>query len=140
VRAGPDVNVYVSAFINPAGSPGRVLAGGHDGRVTLCISEGIMADLAGVLTRPHVVRALGWPTGAVADALRNLRDLALMVEPAIVQAVATDPDDDVVLGTAIAAYADDVISGDRHPLDLGVYRDIQIVTPRQFVAMLDGAP
>jgi len=78
----------------------------------------------GVLVRPHVVRALGWPTGAVAAALRNPRDFALMVEPEIVRAVAADPDDDMVLGTAIAAHADFVISGDRHLLGLGVFRDI----------------
>ena len=37
-------------------------------------------------------------------------------------------DDDVVIGTALAAKADLIVSGDSHLLGLGAYREILIVT------------
>ena len=43
-----------------------------------------------------------------------------------------DPDDAVVLATAIAAEATCIVTGDKDLLVLGAYRDIAILTPRAF--------
>ncbi len=39
------------------------------------------------------------------------------------------PDDDQVVAAAIFAQADIIVTGDRHLLSLGSYRNIRIVTP-----------
>jgi predicted nucleic acid-binding protein len=52
--------------------------------------------------------------------------------------VRRDADDDIVLGTAMAAGADLLVTGDNDLLVLGTYAGIKIVTPRQFVERLDG--
>jgi len=47
-------------------------------------------------------------------------------------AISRDPDDDVVLGTAVAGRCDCLISGDNDLLDLQSYQDIPIIPPNAF--------
>jgi predicted nucleic acid-binding protein len=51
-----------------------------------------------------------------------------MVHPIAVPRIATDPDDDVVIGTALAARAAMVVTGDRLLLDLNVYEGVRILS------------
>lgn len=77
-------------------------------------------------------------TPAVTRFLKLLRSQVRLVEPvALPSTICRDPDDDVVLGTALAAAADVIVTGDRDLLVLGVYEGIRIQTPRQF---LEGLP
>ena len=62
----------------------------------------------------------------------------MRVIPEAVQA-ARDPADDPILGTAVAASADYLVTGDRDLLDLGSFRGIPITTARQFLDLLEGA-
>jgi len=45
-----------------------------------------------------------------------------------------DPSDDLFLHCAVAAHARYIISGDRHLLELKVYRRIKILNPADFLA------
>ena len=51
--------------------------------------------------------------------------------------VCRDPDDDIVLATALAAKAGVVISGDDDLLCLKTQQGIRIQSPRQFLEELD---
>jgi hypothetical protein len=65
--------------------------------------------------------------------VRLLRTRLEVVEPvALGVRVCRDPDDDVVLGTAVAGRCDAIVTGDKDLLDLISYRDIAIVSPRGF--------
>jgi len=78
-------------------------------------------------------------TPAVALFLALLREQTTLVDPFVLpQSVCRDPDDDVVLGTAMAAGADVIVTGDKDLLVLGAYEGIGIETPRQFLEGLDG--
>jgi predicted nucleic acid-binding protein len=56
-----------------------------------------------------------------------------VVEPvALDSPVCRDPDDDVVLGTAIAGRCQAIVIGDGDLLELVTHRDIAIVSPRAF--------
>ena len=72
--------------------------------------------------------------GAQADqTVRLLRTRFEVVEPvALEEAMSRDPDDDVVLGTAIAGRCDAIVTGDKDLLDLVSCRGIAIVSPRGF--------
>lgn len=62
---------------------------------------------------------------------------ATWVEPeALDKPVCRDPDDDWVLATAIAGGAELIVTGDEDLLALGAYRDVAILTPRQFLERL----
>ena len=73
-------------------------------------------------------------TGAQADqTVRLLRTRFEVVEPvALEHPVYRDPDDDVVLGTAIAGRCVAIVTGDRDLLDLVTHREIKVVSPRGF--------
>jgi len=131
-----DTNVYVSAFIKPSSPPGRILDALVAARFDVVLSDAILNEVTGVLDRPQVARYLRRPPLWTAEFLVALRRAARLVEPTIVRAVAADPADDLILGTAIAGAADYLVSGNNHLLDLGSFQGIPIVTPRQFLDIL----
>jgi putative PIN family toxin of toxin-antitoxin system len=51
--------------------------------------------------------------------------------------VCRDHDDDAVLATAIAGHADIILTGDEDLLVLGDYQGMRILSPRQFVELMD---
>ena len=55
-----------------------------------------------------------------------------------VSGICADPKDDMVLESALAAKATHIVSGDRrHLLPLREFRGIQIVTPAEFIDVLE---
>lgn len=50
------------------------------------------------------------------------------------EAICRDPDDDWVLATAREGRAEAIVSGDADSLTLTSYADIEVLSPRQFVA------
>ena len=50
------------------------------------------------------------------------------MRPVPVQRLAPDPDDDLVIGTALAAKANFVVTGDRTLLSVGEYEGVRIVS------------
>lgn len=97
----------------------------------LASSEALLAELDATLQEKFAI------TPAVALFLKLLRNHVRLVEPfALPAAICRDPDDDVVLGTAMAAGADAIVTGDKDLLVLGSYEGIRIQTPRQFLESL----
>lgn len=77
-------------------------------------------------------------TPATAAFLKAYRALARVVEPApLEKPVCRDPDDDMVLATAVAASATLIVTGDEDLLALGSYAAIAIVPPRRLLEILD---
>ena len=59
---------------------------------------------------------------------------AIIVDaPALDGPVSADPDDDMFLAAALAAQAPVIVSGDRDLLDVSGWRDIAVLSPRQFL-------
>lgn len=65
------------------------------------------------------------------------RDRLRMIEPVeLPKPVCRDPDDDMVLATAIAAQANAIISGNKDLLVIKRYAGVAIVSPRQFLEVI----
>jgi uncharacterized protein len=95
-----------------------------------------------VLLRPKIMGRYRHSAQDVAEYRALLGEFAEVVGdlPALRGAVPLDAKDDVIVATAVAAKADYLVTGDRrHLLSLGAYEGIRIVTPRQFLGILDGA-
>jgi len=67
---------------------------------------------------------------AVADLVGLYAEIADVVIPIAIPRTAPDPDDDVVLGTAIAATVDYVVTGDRALLSVTEFRGVRIASVR----------
>jgi predicted nucleic acid-binding protein len=63
-------------------------------------------------------------------------DLVAVALTAVVQGVATHPEDDVILATAASARADYLVTGDRQLQALGKFGSTRIVSPREFLDLL----
>lgn len=66
----------------------------------------------------------------------DLVSVAITVE---VREVATHPEDDLILATAVSAHADYLVTGDRQLQALGIFRGVTIVSPRRFLAVLEAS-
>jgi putative PIN family toxin of toxin-antitoxin system len=101
----------------------------------LASSAALIDELDEVLRRKFAV------TPATAAFVVAFRQQARLVEPAMLPGpVCRDPDDDLVLATAVAAGADAIVTGDDDLLVLRTYRGIAIVSPRAFLERLDANP
>ena len=58
----------------------------------------------------------------------------------VVKGVATHPEDDLILATAVSGSADHLVTGDRQLLRLRAYESVDIVSPREFLEMLGSSP
>ena len=122
-----DTNVLVSALISREGPPGRVLAAVKHEGLTLVTSAAQLSELRAVLSRERL-RPYIRPEEAE-DLLGNLQAVGEVVANLPTTNVSPDPDDNLILATAIAGQADLIVSGDKkHMLALGTVDNIPIVT------------
>ena len=122
-----DTNVLVSALISREGPPGRVLAAVKHEGLTLVTSAAQLSELRAVLSRERL-RPYIRPE-ETEDLLGNLQAVGEVVANLPTTNVSPDPDDNLILATAIAGQADLIVSGDKkHMLALGTVDNIPIVT------------
>jgi uncharacterized protein len=143
VRVVVDTNVFVSALINRAGFPARVMAAFAVGRFTLVTSEPLLEELAVKLCLPRIRRRTGLAPEQVADLIDAMRELAEVVEVTGEVKLCRDPDDDRVIEMALKGKADVLVSRDedltRAPEVLTALESagVRVLTVARFLAVLD---
>lgn len=125
-----DTNVVISAVISPAGKPLKVLM--YCGRAQMLVtSEALMTEIETRLMRPRISkRTTPIEREIILDVLRVG---SLLVKPATLAPTCRDPDDDIVLATALAGRADVIVTGDQDLLVLDPFQGIRILTPAAFL-------
>jgi len=132
-----DTNVLASGFVrsNPAAAPAQLLDRWRAGEFILVLSEHILSELAATLREPYFRRRL--TSVEVNQDFSLLRRRATIVPITIqVEGVATHPEDDLVIATALTAAADYLVTGDRKLQRLGTFQSVTILSPRDFVGVL----
>jgi len=105
----------------------------------LVLSSEILAEVERTLGKPYFRARLS--DDQIERALTLLRRRSHLVPVSVdVQSVATHPEDDLILATAISGPADYLVTGDRDILDLGNFRGIEIKSPRDFLNVLQSSP
>lgn len=140
VRIVLDTNIFVSAMIHGDGPLGRVLAAVKHEGVTLITSVAQLRELRNVVSRERLSSHIRREEAE--DLIRNLEAVGEVVTGDLPNVnVSPDPDDNLILGTAIAGRADIIISGDKkHMLSLGGHvNGIPIVTAADAVDRLYGS-
>ncbi len=115
-----DTNVVVSGLLWD-GSPRRLLRMGRGDEIRLFTSAPLLAELTDVLSRPKFEKKIIASLLSVDELVDLYAELAALVRPNPVPRLAPDPDDDVVIGTALAARANFVVTGDRGLLSLATF-------------------
>jgi uncharacterized protein len=97
-------------------------------RHRLVSSDQILAEV-----RKHLLGKFKFSEAEAEEATDLLRSQTALVLPDPLDApVCRDPDDDLILATAIAGEARCVITGDKDLLVIGRFRDIEILRPSEF--------
>lgn len=125
-----DTNVVMSAFFWN-GSPRRILTAGYSNQAILFSSAPMLAELRRVLSRPKFDKRIYEARQSVDRLLGAYTQRTTLVEPVPVPRLVSDPDDDVVVGTAIAAKADLIVTGDHALLAVTADRGTSGSSPRK---------
>lgn len=137
IRAVLDANILVSAILVPAGIPARILLAAFAGLFACSASEAIISEVLTTIGRDRVRRRYRVDPSWLSQVRRFLESRPVLVPiTATVQGVASHPEDDLILATAVSAQADYLVTGDRQLLALGQYQGVRIVTPRDFAAII----
>ena len=136
-----DTNLFVSSLLVREGLPAQALAAWRGGRFVLIISPIIVDEITATLKYQRIRRKYGVTDEQVAELTSLLLTDAQVVpgdpkEMKVTGAIPDDEDDEIILACAVEGRADLIVSGDSHLLSLAVYRNIPIVTVRQFTNQL----
>jgi putative PIN family toxin of toxin-antitoxin system len=146
-RAVLDTNVLVAALLAPRGPSGRLLRAFDRRRFTFVTSAAILDEMVDVLARDKIQRILSLSVEDIANIRVALQQIAEAApgEYRDIDLVATDPNDNPVVATALEAQAEYVVTMDAADLlRLKVFlvsghRPVQVVSPADFLRLLGPA-
>ena len=123
-----DSNVFISAVIF-GGKPRQVIHLAGRGFIEVYTSGPLRGEVERLLATKF-----GWARRRVVTTAGYLWSVTRWLEPTCQLTNCTDPDDNRVLECAVEARAEWIVTGDRHLLLLDPFREIRIVTVRDFLA------
>jgi putative PIN family toxin of toxin-antitoxin system len=136
-----DTTVLISGFLTPEGVSADLLERTRAGAFTLCLSYEIIEELRSrLLHRRRIRRNYLYTDERVHQYCRDLETTSRLITTLPeVRVVARDPNDDMVIASALRAGADYIVTRDKDLLSLGAHAGIRIVTPRQFLDLLESS-
>jgi putative PIN family toxin of toxin-antitoxin system len=126
-----DTNVLISALINN-GKPRKLVLKLLDEH-TVILSSQMLAELTDVISRDKFSA-----TNSQIDRFISIlvKKATMVSVRSIPKVILEDPDDDVVLVTALNGKAEYIVSGDKHLLKITNYNKTQIVSVNQFIQII----
>ena len=140
LRATIDANVLVVAPLGEISPPALIYDAWQAGRFELVISEYILVEIARTHLKPYFSARL---SNADITNFENLLRRRATIVPitAVVQGVATHPEDDRILATALSGGADYLVTGDhRFRARVPSFRGISLVSPADFLQIIGWPP
>lgn len=131
-----DTNVVASAILW-GGTPRLLLQASRDKRVDLFTSTPMLAELTDILGRRKFARMIAASLLTIDRLVEDYAQLASVVRPAATPRIAPDRNDDVVIGTALAAKAEMIVTGDKPLLSVIEHEGVRIVGVAQAIEAID---
>ena len=137
-NAVADSTVLVSAFLRTGGVSDVLLRRAADGAFVLSLSQPIVSETETVLLeRERIRRRYPYTNEDVAEFCQMLqRSFPVLTDLPPLSGIVRDPNDDMVVATALAAHATYLITRDLDLLSLQTYANITMLTPEAFMAIL----
>jgi len=129
VRLVLDTNVLLAAVLAPGLC--RELVRKHIHLYEIGCSPALLEEFAEKLHHK-----LGFQPTDVPFFVAYRQRVILVEAPPLPMPVCRDPDDDLVLATALMVRADVIITGDKDLLVLKEHRGVRILSPRQFLEIV----
>jgi uncharacterized protein len=138
-----DTNVWVSAFINPHGYPAKLRDAWMNAQFQVVVSVPLLNEIAEVLARPRIRNKYHIDAEEISEFLRLLSARAITVVTTGHLQLCRDPDDDLILETALlgqAQYAvsrDDDMKRDQDLMAQMQAHGVTILSVQQFIERLE---
>lgn len=132
MRVVVDTNIIVSGYLG--GALEGIIVAWQSGKFALVVSKAIADEYLKVLRRPKfkIERA---EVDDFAALLLKIADFVIPLE--LINAIPADPTDNKFLEAAVEGKAILIVSGDGHLLELETFRNIPIITGREFIRRLE---
>ncbi len=130
-----DTNVLISALIK-TGKPRRLFSLATKGIVQLVLSKDLLEEFIEIVDEPKIKKYAN--QDVIDDFLHILGNSSKIIGvKSRFNVVKEDPDDDVVLRTAVDGKVEYIVSGDNHLLALGEFRGIRIISIEEMLTLLE---
>lgn len=129
-----DTNILISGLLHN-GKPRRLLELAIEGRMEIVSSAEMIDELAAVLSREKFGLSKEEQAIMVDFIIRLSRITALRSRFKVVK---QDPDDDIVINTALDGNAQYIVSGDKKILGLKQFGNIRMLTASEMIGLIDG--
>ncbi len=127
-----DTNIFLSAVLG--GRLGVIIDEWKAGKFKLIMTDSIAREYLDVINRPKFKIPLP-EIVAVSDYLLQLGEFVTPTEE--IHIILAEPADDKFLEAALAGKVDFIVSGDNHLIELRSFREIPIITGREFISWLE---
>lgn len=129
-----DTNVVISAVVLKHGNPARIIESLARGNFENYVSPAIIDEIRSILERPNIRRYASYEYRKFF--FENFLAYSILVLPQFEEkAVIEDESDDKFINCALTANAN-IVSGDRHLLDIRKYKSVSILSPKEFLRVL----
>lgn len=138
IKAVLDTNVIVSSTISTDSYPAKILDFWREKKFELIATPAILEEIWQVLFRPAIKKYRKFSDEETMVFLSKLEKETTLISPTLdLKVVDKDPDDDKFIIAALEGRAEYIVSGDQHLLQLKKYEGIKIVSPKEFVEILE---
>ena len=131
-----DTNQLVSSLLSTRGLQRQLIDAWRQRAFLLLLVPGQIDELAEILSRPKIKKRYRIDPRDREAFLQLLRLDTVLLPHMTAPGVCRDPDDDYLLGCAAAGRADYLVTGDEDLLSIGRYRDVTILSARDFLAII----
>jgi putative PIN family toxin of toxin-antitoxin system len=137
MKAVLDANVLASGFVrmNPRAIPTQLVDAWRRGAFELVVSEHLRSETLRAFRAPYFRERLS-PSQVSRAAAALLYQTTQVEITSDIHGIATHPEDDLVVATAVSAAADYLVTGDKKLQELGMYEGVRIISPRAFMDLL----
>ena len=132
ITAVLDTNILASGVIAERGTLAVIIDAWRAGAFTVVISSPILLELERTLEKRYFTQRLTSSQRAGILSVLTRQSLVTPVTVAV-DGIATHPEDDLIVATALSGHADYLVTGDRKLQDIGAYAGHTIVSPRIFL-------
>lgn len=131
-----DTNLLVSYLLTQDKTITRIIDYWENGDIIVVVSPAIVEELAEVVQQPRLRQHMTVDPQVIinlllSDAIQTRGDLAF-------PGASRDPKDDKFLACAVEGEAAYLVSGDEDLLSLKQFRDVLIMSPANFVRLIEG--
>ena len=130
-----DTDVMVAAIRSSTGASSRIVLLAQTGRFQILVSVPLLFEYEAILKRPQHLKAANFTVEDVDEFIDALATIAIPVSPYYLwRPVLKDPNDEMVLETAVNGQADFILTFNTRHLATGAQRfGIEAIQPGEFL-------